>query len=231
MIKAILMDFNGVIIDDEAIQMRVYQDVLGARGVELTEEDYYASLGMDDWTFVRAAYERKGKTADDATCDDVVAEKDGKWLELVADKLPLFEGVEGFVKKAAQDFSLGIVSMAPRQEIEYALDRSGLAKYFSTIVAARDVTACKPDPQCYRLGFRDLDAARTAAGHLPMTHDECLVIEDSPPGVVAARRADLQALGVTNTVTADRLCEAGARAVATDLRDWMPETIRLVFSN
>ena len=68
-------------------------------------------------------------------------------------------------------------------------------------------------------------------GHMPMTHPECVVIEDSPPGVAGARAADLQVLGVTNTVSAAALRKAGARAVAWDLRDWMPESIKLVFDN
>jgi beta-phosphoglucomutase-like phosphatase (HAD superfamily) len=67
-------------------------------------------------------------------------------------------------------------------------------------------------------------------GHLPMTHGECLVIEDSPPGVEAARAAILPALGVANTVDAASLRAAGASAIATDLRDWMPESIRLVYA-
>jgi len=62
-----------------------------------------------------------------------------------------------------------------------------------------------------------------------MTHNDCLVIEDSPPGIVGARKADLPALGVTNTVSAEELRAAGAGAVAIDLRDWMPESIRRVF--
>lgn len=62
-----------------------------------------------------------------------------------------------------------------------------------------------------------------------MTHSECLVVEDSPPGVVAARNADLPVLGVANTVSPEALRNAGAGAVAKDLRDWMPESIRRVF--
>ena len=65
MIQAVLFDFNGVIIDDEPLQMKAYQEALGAEGIELTEEDYYGSLGTDDVTFVRAAYERAGRELDD----------------------------------------------------------------------------------------------------------------------------------------------------------------------
>jgi len=229
MIKAILMDFNGVIIDDEPVQMRAYQDVLKTEGIDLTEDDYYASLGMDDRTFVAAAFERAGKKADEARIDELVTAKSAKWKEMVSADMPLFEGIENFVEKMSQEFDLGIVSMASRQEIDFVLETTGMGKHFSTVVSAENVVSCKPDPECFRLGFNQLDAIRTAAGHLPMVHGDCLVIEDSPPGIVAARGADLPALGVANTVSAAELRSAGAGAVAKDLRDWMPESIRRVF--
>lgn len=229
MIKAILMDFNGVIINDEPVQMRAYQDVLKEKGIELSEADYYASLGMDDRTFVDAAFGRTGKSIPGADIDEIVSAKSAKWKTLVEAKLPLFEGIGNFVEKMAREFSLGIVSMAGWNEINFVLEKSGLAKHFSTVVSAADVSKCKPDPQCFRIGFARLDAVRTSQGHLPMTHGECLVIEDSPPGIAAARNADLPALGVANTVSAAELRAAGAAAIATDLRDWMPASIRRVF--
>ena len=229
MIKAILMDFNGVIINDEPVQMRAYQEVLKDKGIDLTEDDYYSSLGMDDRTFIDAAFGRAKKKVDDATIAEIAAAKSVRWKEIVTGDLPLFDGICDFVEKMSREFTLGIVSMAGRHEIDFVLENSGLAKYFSTVVSAADVSKCKPDPECYRIGFRDIDYTRTSQGHLPMTHSECLVIEDSPPGIEAARNADLPALGVDNTVTADELRAAGAGAIATDLRDWMPESIRLVF--
>lgn len=223
------MDFNGVIINDEPVQMRAYQDVLKAEGIELSETDYYDSLGMDDRTFVHAAYERAGKQVAPEKVEELMAAKIAKWRDAVDAELPLFEGIRDFVEKMAREFSLGIVSMSGRREIDLVLERAGMARYFSTIVSAGDVERCKPDPESYRIGFNRLDAARTAAGHLPMTHGECLVIEDSPPGIAAALAADLPALGVANTVSPDELRAAGASAVARDLRDWMPQSIRLVF--
>ncbi|MDQ3064628.1 MAG: HAD hydrolase-like protein, partial [Acidobacteriota bacterium] len=58
MIKAILLDFNGVIIDDEPLQMQAYQEILKDDGIDLTEEEYYSSMGMDDKTFIETAYRR-----------------------------------------------------------------------------------------------------------------------------------------------------------------------------
>lgn len=223
------MDFNGVIIDDEPVQMRAYQEVFKGEGIDLTEADYYASLGMDDRTFVAAAAKRAAKTFEDQKIAEIVDAKSARWKEMVAQELPLFDGITDFIEKMSRDFTLGIVSMARRHEIDFVLAKSRLDRYFSTIVSAENAAKCKPDPECFRIGFRQLDAVRTAQGHLPMTHGECLAIEDSPPGVVAAREADLPALGVSNTVSAADLRAAGAGAVAADLRDWMPESIRLVF--
>jgi HAD superfamily hydrolase (TIGR01509 family) len=184
---------------------------------------------MDDSTFVRAAYTRVGKTIEDGRIDEIVAAKSAKWKEAVSTELPLFPGIEDFIEKMSREFSMGIVSMSRRHEIDLVLDKSGLGKFFSTIVSAEDVSNCKPDPECYRIGFRQVDAVHTANGNSPLTHEECLVIEDSPPGVASARAADLRALGVTNTVGDEELRKAGASAVAWDLRDWIPETVRLVF--
>ncbi len=230
MIKAILMDFNGVIINDEPVQMRAYQETLKDDGIDLSEDDYMASLGMDDRTFVAAAFDRVGKTIEDARVEEIITAKSAKWKEAVSGDLPLFDGIGDFIEKMSREFALGIVSMARRHEIAFVLEQSGLGHHFSTLVSAESAAKCKPDPECYRIGFRQIDAIRTAQGHLPMTHSECLVIEDSPPGIVSAKRADLPALGVTNTVGADALRAAGAGAVADDLRDWMPESIRLVFA-
>ena len=229
MIKAILMDFNGVIINDEPVQMRAYQEVMKDHGIDLTEADYLASLGMDDHTFVRNAFQRAGKPEPNGNVNEIVDAKFAKWKDSVTANMPLFDGIEDFLEKMSREFAIGIVSMATRREIDHVLSTSGLAKYFATIVSAEDVSNCKPDPQCYRIGFSRIDSIRKANGRLPMVHEDCLVIEDSPPGVVAARKAHLVALGVANTVSADDLRAAGAGAVAKDLRDWMPESIRRLF--
>ena len=229
MIKAILMDFNGVIIDDEPVQMRAYQDVLKQYDIDLTEDDYLASLGMDDITFVENAFKRANKDAPNGVTREIVDAKFIAWKAAVDKQMPLFEGIENFVEKCSRDFELGIVSMATRREIDHVLETSGLRKYFSVIISSEDVENCKPDPECYREGFKRIDAIRIANGHLPMIHADCLIIEDSPPGIVAAKSAHLLVLGVSNTVTAGELRNAGAGAVAKDLSDWMPESIRRVF--
>jgi HAD superfamily hydrolase (TIGR01509 family) len=229
MIKAILMDFNGVIINDEPLQMQAYQEVLKDEGIDLTEADYYSCLGMDDKTFVEAAYKRAGKNFTDDRVAQMIKGKTAKWREIVDKEIPLFEGVEHFVKKMEKEFALGVVSMARREEIEYILEKINLRSSFLTIISAEDVSACKPDPECYYKGFNLIDAARTQRGGNPIVHSDCLVIEDSPPGIAAGQRAGLKTLGITNTVSAKELRDAGADVVAKSLGDWVPDTLRRVF--
>jgi len=230
MIKALLLDFNGVIIDDEPIQMRAYQELLAAENIALTDADYYECLGMDDKAFVEAAYVRAGRTPEANKILELTQHKTQKWHDIMADGVPLFENVENFIRKMSAEFNLGIVSMSGRSEINFILEQTGLAECFDVIISAEDVSICKPDPECYRLGFRELDLARTSRGHLPMIHSECVVIEDSPPGVQAGKAAGLPVLGVTNTVDAEKLRAAGADWIARDLNDWYPESFRRAFA-
>jgi beta-phosphoglucomutase len=229
MIKAILMDFNGVVINDEPLHMKSYQEILKKEGIDLSEEDYYSCLGMDDKTFIETAYKRAGREPETNKVLEITVNKTNRWRELVANEIPLFDGMENFIRKMEKDFALGIVSMARREEIEYILEQTGLTDCFMTVVSAEDITKCKPDSECYLKGFNLLDAARTARGSNPIVHGECLVIEDSPQGIQAGRRAGLKTLGVTNTVSDEELRAAGADVVTRNLDDWTAESVRLVF--
>lgn len=229
MVKAILMDFNGVIIDDEPIQMRAYADAMKADGIELTEEMYYDCLGMNDRSFVRAIASKTGTDMSDERVLEVIDEKTESWQGIVDNGVPLFEGVEDFIRRMSRSFELGLVSMARRREVSHILEKTGLASCFSVIVTAEDVSTTKPDPECYRTGFELIDRAHSAKGGYPVLRRGCVVIEDSPQGIMSAKGARLNALGVANTVDAIRLREAGADAVTANLSDWNAESFRQVF--
>ncbi len=229
MIKAILFDFNGVIIDDEPIQMEAYKDVLKEQGIDLTEEKYYACLGMNDEVFLRTIYEREGKEVSGEELPELVEAKTANWRKRIDKHVPLFDGVADFIKRIEHDFTLGLVSMARRPEIDFVMDKTGLKDSFSVILSAENVSTTKPNPECYHEGFRLIDLARTAEGKAPITRRQCVVIEDAPQGVMAARGASLKALGITSTVDAQRLRDAGAQAVTGSLKDWSPDSFRRVF--
>lgn len=229
MIKAILFDFNGVIIDDEMLQMKAYQEVFQPYAVPLTEAQYMQALGMDDRTFVRAAFASASKELSDETVVELQARKVEIHRRLLTDDLPLFHGVTTFLRAASREFTLGLVSMANREEIGYIFERAGLGPLFTIIVSAEDVGVCKPAPDCYLKGLEKLNEHQRRTGRSLLQANECLAIEDSPPGIAAARAAGMRTLGVANTVAAEELRAAGAEVVGKDLADWTVETVELVF--
>jgi|SRR5687768_8712041 phosphoglycolate phosphatase/beta-phosphoglucomutase len=230
MIKAIFFDFNGVIIDDETIQMKAYQEVLRGHQIELTEEWYFDALGMDDRTFVCAMFERAKKPLNNETLESVLNAKTDAHRNAIEDQLPLFPGVLTFLKATSRHFSIGLVSMANKMEVGYVFQRANLTPLFSVIVTAEDASVCKPDPMCYSTGLAKLNEKRQRERLLPLLPAECLAIEDSPPGIQAARAAGMRTLGVTNTVSEEALRSVGADVVTASLADWTVDAVKLVYS-
>jgi HAD superfamily hydrolase (TIGR01509 family) len=229
MIQAIFFDFNGVIINDEPLQLAAYRDALAPHGIALTDEDYYSQLGADDVRFVRAVFERAEKELAEETLRAVLGRKSELHRAMMEDELPLFPGVVTFVKAVARAYAVGLVSMATRDEIDYVLRRATLDRYFSVVVSAEEDRPCKPDPYCYRAALDLLNARRQEALIIPLRPDECLVVEDSPPGIQSARAAGMRTLGVTNTVTEQALRDAGADVVTHSLADWTVDAVHHVF--
>ena len=229
MIQAIFFDFNGVIIDDEPLQMAAYKELLAEHGIDLTEADYYGALGMDDITFVRAAFARGKKKLSDELLQSIMESKTDRHRKLIEDELPLFPGVVTFLKSSSRHLSLGLVSMANQAEIGYVLNRAQLREMFSVIVSAEDVNVCKPAPDCYQRGLEKLNERRRSERKLPLLANECLVIEDSPPGIESGRKAGMRTLGITNTVSEEQLRNAGAQVVSASLADWNVDAVHHVF--
>src|SRR5215216_4398187 len=228
MIKAIFFDFNGVIIDDETIQMKAYQEILRGHQIDLTQEWYMSALGMDDRTFVKAMFERAKKPLTDPVLEKVLDDKTDLHRQMI-EELPLFPGVLTFLKAAAREFSLGLVSMANKNEVGYVFARANLTPLFSVVITAEDASVCKPAPDCYLTGLLKLNEQRQQERKLPLLASECLAIEDSPPGIESARIAGMRTLGVTNTVPAEALRAAGAEIVTASLADWTPAAVNLLY--
>ena len=229
MIKAIFFDFNGVIIDDETIQMKAYQEILRGHQIDLTQEWYFDALGMDDRTFVRAMFERAQKPLTDPVLETVLGAKTDMHRQMIEDELPLFPGVLTFLKATSRHFSLGLVSMANKTEVGYVFQRANLTPLFEVVVTAEDASVCKPAPDCYLAGLTKLNEKRQRERKLPLLANECLAIEDSPPGIQSARAAGMRTLGVTNTVSDEALRAAGADVVTGSLADWTVDAVKLCF--
>ena len=230
MIQAIFFDFNGVIINDEPLHLKAYQEALAGEGITLTEAEYMTMLGMDDVTFVRTAFERAGKELPDGDGRRVIAREYELHRKMIEDDLPLAPGVVTFVKTCARRYQLGIVSMSSRYGIDYVFERTRLGPAFAVVVSAEDAGGThKPDPTCYKRALELLNEKRRDERRLPLLPNECVVIEDSPPGIEAGRAAGMRTLGVTNTVSEEALRAAGADVVTRSLADWTADAVHHVF--
>lgn len=184
MTSGILFDFNGVIVDDESQHCEALIATLSEYGYTLDRDTYYREyLGFDDRECFRFTFERMGRPIDDAGLREAIARKHVQYEQAIRASMRLVPGVSDFIENAALDgFQLAIVSGALRSEIDLILELAGLRPHFAEIVAAEDVAACKPDPQ----GFN------RAREKLELASRRCVVVEDSIPGLNAARAAGLR---------------------------------------
>jgi len=207
-IEAVLFDFNGVLVDDEGQHYEAMQRVLADEDIALSREQYYAQiLGLDDATGFVEAYRRAQRTLTTELLKILVARKSQVYFQLVAKSLRLVPGATEFVHEAAKRFRLGIVSGALRREIDHVLSQTGFAERFEVVVAAEDVSRCKPDPASY-VAARDAFTKRR-----PISADRCVVIEDSLPGLQAARAAGMPCVMLTTSHPARALDGRGAALV------------------
>jgi HAD superfamily hydrolase (TIGR01509 family) len=217
MTEALLFDFNGVLVDDEAQHCEALQEVLTDEGLPLSREAYYADfLGFDDRMCFVEAFRRANRTLTTEHLERLVAAKARAYRAAIDRSLTVVAGAPEFVRAAAASYRLGLVSGALRDEIEVVLGRMALRPLFETIVAAEDVPRCKPDPA----GF--LAARATLDRHRPLTARRCVVIEDSLPGLEAARAAGMPCVMLSTSHAPEALRAGGADLVWTSFAGHTP---------
>ena len=190
MIKALLFDFDGTLVDTESIDLRTWHEVFEAHGVSVPAERFALRIGTlagpDELDELDALL--------DAPCDrgTVVATRRRRELELLEHE-PLRPGVDRLLDDArALSLSLAIVSSSTRSWVEGNLRRLSLLEGWAALICADgDTTRCKPSPALY------LEALET----LGVEPGEAVAVEDSPNGIAAARAAGIFCVAFPNDVT------------------------------
>ena len=209
MLRAVIFDFNGIIVDDEPIHFELFRRVLEEEGIALSEKDYYARyLGMDDRGCFTTVYRDQGRSISDKQVAGLIVRKAVYYQEAIRNNIHPFPGVTTLVSQLAERYSLAIASGALRNEIESILSSIGIRKYFRAVVSAEDVAQSKPDPEIFLKALARLNEDYFPGK--PIAPGECLVIEDSKEGIKGARQAGMRCLAVANSHAADQLGEADA---------------------
>jgi beta-phosphoglucomutase len=199
-LKAVLFDFNGVIINDEPLHQKLIEQLLIEENLRPNPQEFrQICLGRSDRACLVDLLALRGRVVTEDYLTKLIARKSVAYkqqLETIA-KLPIYPGLTDliFQVRSAQ-LPLAVVSGAVRAEIEFVLQRIDLAQYFAVIVAGDEITVSKPEPEGYLLAVERLNQQYP---HLKLQPQECLAIEDTPAGMQAAKRAGMQVVGVANT--------------------------------
>ena len=223
MLRAVIFDFNGVILNDEPYHFRSMRDAVAELGIHVTQEEYYAEyLPMDDANCLEAICRNHSVKITPEQRARILKRKPQLYGALLKDGLPFVPGIDDFVRSAAQRYPIALASGARREEIENALDAKGLLDCFRVILGAEDFTIGKPAPQSYLQALEKLN--RVIDGLFsPVRPHECLVIEDSIGGVQGARAAGMACLAVAGTYSREQLHVA--TRVVDSLQEIMPDAL------
>lgn len=230
MLRAILFDFNGVLVDDEPIHLEMFQRVLAEEGISLWPEDYYARyVGFDDRSCFAAVLRAAGEEPTVPRLMRLIARKASYYQGSIRERgYPFFPGAVELVEEAAAAGRvLGVVSGALLEEVEGALRQAGIRERFKVLVTAEDTAEGKPDPEGYRRALEALNSLPPLPERLFHPH-EVLAVEDSAAGLAAAAEMGLVTLGVAHTYPPDRL--RAADAVAASLRGMTLERLERLFA-
>jgi beta-phosphoglucomutase len=190
-----LFDMDGVIVDTNPTHKIALRQFCKAHGHDLSEEQLRDKIyGRTNKDWIPAVFGDISPAQVKAYAD----EKEALFREMYISEIRPLAGLLDFLEKLRRDgMPCAIATSAPRENVDFVLEHTGIAKYFSTILDESFVSIGKPHPEIY---------LKTAAalGYAPQ---DCLVIEDSISGVRSGKSAGCKVLGITTTHTPEELSE------------------------
>jgi len=184
-IKAVIFDMDGTIVDSEDIHTGSLKEVVKEElDVDLSEEEIRKYIGLDYKHKLEKIFSERGIDGDSNKLADVIRRRTIKLSHLV-EKI---DGAEEIIQEMKRNFKIALVSGSSRDQIESLLGNTGLKKYFDIRISSDDVENNKPHPDSYLLSTEKL-------GVKP---NECVVIEDSVTGIEAAKSAGMFCIAVLN---------------------------------
>lgn len=185
--KAFIFDLNGTMIDDMHFHNKAWHQILTQDlGADLSMEEVKVQMyGKNSELLARIFGEDHFSTEE---ADRLSVEKEKRYQEAFRPHLQLIHGLDQFLKKADRhEIQMGIGSAAIMFNIDFVLDNLDIRPYFKAIVSADDVTTSKPHPETFAKG----------AEIMGVDPADCIVFEDAPKGVEAARNAGMRCVVLT----------------------------------
>jgi len=203
MLRGVVFDMDGVIVDSHAAHRRAWQQFLRTLGKDVPEEKLNFILEG------RKREEILRHFLGDLSPEQVAeyGKRKDEMLRKVEPNATPIRGVIQFLELlSANGIKIAVATSASKDRTLGTLDCLGVSRYFSAVVTGCDVPKGKPDPAAYRL----------AAQRLALAPEELLALEDAVSGVRAARTAGLKCVAVASNGQAQALLDAGADHVLPD---------------
>ena len=199
-LKAVLFDFNGVIINDEPIHEQIVDQLMLDENLQLKRGEFReVCLGKSDRTCLVELLKRRGRFLTEVYLDRLLLRKAQAYQAKIdsLETLPIYPGLADFIARIrAAGLKMAVVSGAMRSDIELVLNLAGLTENFELIVTGDDTTVSKPAPDGYLLAVELMNRQYPGWNLEP---GECLAVEDTFAGIEAAKKAGIQVLGVSHT--------------------------------
>jgi HAD superfamily hydrolase (TIGR01509 family) len=205
MIRAVLWDNDGVLVDTEHLYFLATQQVLRSVGIDLTEElyiDLFLVQARGAWHLAEA----QGITEDHV--DRLRAERNALYLNFLKTRSTTIDGVEDVLKRLHDNYLMGIVTSSHREHFEAIHRNTGLMKFFAFTLTSEDYSRYKPDPEPYRL----------AVERSGLSAEECVAVEDSERGLASATGAGLRCVVIPRGLTRSGSF-SGAHAIVKTIRE------------
>lgn len=200
-LKAVLFDFNGVVLDDERIHQQIIWEMMEQEDLPLTQEELQLHcLGRTDRACFQDLFASMEQPLNQFQLRRLLSFKAKAYRQYVEslENLPIFEGVIELIGEFLDaGLTLAIVSGALRAEVQMVLKHMSLEDAFPITVTSEDVKKSKPDPAGYQLAIKQLNRKFPT---LDLDPCDCLAIEDSFAGIQAAKQAQIPVVGVAHTL-------------------------------
>lgn len=178
MIKAVVFDMDGVMIDSEWIYKKACQNILKKYGKEATEELFQAQMGRSMEEAQQIIVEMAGLKIEP---EKIGKEYINEYLRLSEELLKPNPGLYDLINFLKNKVSLAVASSTQQNVVEKILERFGIEKVFSAITGGDKVKRSKPYPEIYTM----------TSIKLGVQPANCIVIEDSPAGIESAKKAGM----------------------------------------
>ncbi len=199
MLRALIFDFDGVLVDSEPLIYELTRQMAQKEGWTISHQEYFRDyLALDDRGIIEHLFQSHGRPLDAARRDELIRWKFNAYAEAIRNGLPAMPGAVEFVTAVAPQFPLAIASGSLRSEVEHLLAKIGLRHKFLLLVTAEDTDRCKPDPQIFVKAVAGLNRLPMFRED-PLLTSQCLAIEDAPAGVRAAQAAGMKCLAISHS--------------------------------